>query len=127
MLELLFTTGLDLSVEDNDGISAVRYAARGGHGSVLELLSTKGVDLSSEDNFGGTAAHYAARGGHGSVLELLFTKDLDLSAEDNDGSTAVHYAVRVDMVWCWSCCSRKVELKRKLSKRPLRRCMEGRR
>ena len=87
-----------IAAKDNDGWTALHWAAMNGHKDVVALLLDR-MDpdlIAAKDNDGWTALHCAAMNGHKDVVALLLDRmDPDLiAATDNDGRTALHWAAQ---------------------------------
>jgi ankyrin repeat protein len=63
--------GADVAAKDENGWTALHWAAVGGHKDVVELLLNKGADVTAEDTDGLTALDLAEYGGHKEVFTLL--------------------------------------------------------
>nr|XP_027237693.1 ankyrin repeat domain-containing protein 2-like isoform X3 [Penaeus vannamei] len=74
--------------------TALHFAARNGHLSVVQFLAEKGGDLNARDWLEWTALHFAARNGHLSVVQFLAENGGDLNARDCNEWTALHFAAR---------------------------------
>jgi uncharacterized protein len=66
---------------DNDGWTALHYAAFNGKKDVVELLLANTADVSAKDNVGRTPLHAAASTGHEDVVELLLANKADVNAK----------------------------------------------
>ena len=63
--------------KDNDGITPLSWAARGGYEAVVRLLLARDdVEADLQDNGGITPLSYAARQGHEAVVRLLEPFDI---------------------------------------------------
>ena len=89
MAKLLLEQGADVAAADNDGDTALSFAARGGHEAVAQLLLQHGADATAANNDGTTALMYAAEGGHEAVAQLLLQHGADVAAAMHDGLTAL--------------------------------------
>jgi ankyrin repeat protein len=71
-LKLLLDSGkANVKYLDEEGRSALMYAAMGGFEEAVELLREVGSDLSHADNNGQTAMEHAAFNGHTNVVKML--------------------------------------------------------
>jgi hypothetical protein len=86
---------IDLNVQDNDGWTALMWAAFGGHLEVVRLLIAKKTDLNIRNNLGDTALMLAAVKGHTEVVKLLIAAGAAVNDRDNDGGTALMWAAFV--------------------------------
>ena len=92
MAKLLLEQGADVAAANNDGSTALMWAARRGHEAVAQLLLQHGADVAAANNDGSTALMWAARRGHEAVAQLLLQHGADVAAADNDGGTALMLA-----------------------------------
>lgn len=56
-------TDIGLTARDNEGATALHFAARGGHTPILDRLLLMGAPI-MRDSWGGTPLHDAAENGH---------------------------------------------------------------
>jgi ankyrin repeat protein len=68
-----------------DGITALIYAARGGHTEIARLLVENHADVNKQYD-GMTALMYAAQGGHFEIARLLVENRADLNEQFKDVS-----------------------------------------
>ena len=93
VVQLLLELGTDAKAADNDGWTALMFAARGGHEAVAKLLLEHGADVNAAANSDGwTALMVATRLGHEAVAKLLLEKGADVNAVRNDGVAALMLA-----------------------------------
>ncbi len=90
------TSGIDINIKNDNGITALMLASGHGHKEALELLLDKGADVNVADNNGYTALIFASRGGNKEIIELLLDRGVDVDAVDNYGYTALTWAFRQD-------------------------------
>lgn len=67
-------TDVSLSCQDNEGATALHFAASGGHHGILERLLQMGSKV-KKDYWGGTPLHDAAENGE---IEVGLNKDVSL-------------------------------------------------
>lgn len=67
----LLSYGAKPSVQDDNGASALHYAARAGRPQIVELLLLSGVDRSLKTKTGKTARDYAVAQGHAQIVDML--------------------------------------------------------
>ena len=95
--ERLLEQGADVNVKDNDGETALIWAAYRGYTDIAELLIDKEADVNVKDNDGETALMLAISFLFGSTdttdtAELLIDKGADVDATDNIIWTALIWA-----------------------------------
>ena len=84
---------MDVRAVDEEGWSALHYAASGGHVEVVKLLmGDPRVDARAISKKGFSAMHYAAAEGHVEVVKLLLENRVDANAKTNSGATPLHLA-----------------------------------
>ncbi|KAJ3093008.1 Ankyrin repeat domain-containing protein 55 [Quaeritorhiza haematococci] len=90
---LMKSHGLDPNLVDDEGRTALIYAAIGGHEKVLSLLFKRGTMLDLADYSGRTALHWACHYGRaGAARRLLKLRMGLLTLEDYHGKTCLHCA-----------------------------------
>ncbi|KAJ5949947.1 hypothetical protein N7454_001531 [Penicillium verhagenii] len=67
---------------DHSGKTALFWAARNGHESVVKLLLEKGAIFKSKDEYGDTPLSLAAISGHDSIVKLLLEKGARTETQD---------------------------------------------
>ena len=91
-VKLLLDQGVDMNVKDNDGWSALHYAAIYAHTKTVKFLLDQGVDINATDNYGRHALHFAAIYAHTETVKFLLDRGVDINVKNNDGRHALHYA-----------------------------------
>ncbi len=93
---LLIHGGSDVTIQNNDGDTALIDASRRGHLDVVRaLLNQEGVEVNIKDTDGNIPIILASYCGHLEVVrELLRNKGIDVNIKDNDGNTALIDASR---------------------------------
>ncbi|KAG2458989.1 ESPN protein, partial [Polypterus senegalus] len=84
-------TDISLSDPDDDGATAMHFAASRGHAKVLSWLLLHGGEI-SRDNWGGTPLHDAAENGELECCQILVVNGVDLGIKDHDGYSAADLA-----------------------------------
>ncbi len=79
---------------DNDGWTAMHYAAFGGHADVATLLIERGADLDAIAPNGQTPLMLAAGAGKLALVRILVEADADMDLEDYEGRTALILAIK---------------------------------
>jgi ankyrin repeat protein len=80
--ERLLKVGASIEVKNNNGWTALMWAAYWGHTPTCALLLEKGASIEAKDNNGRTALMHAAREGYTDVCMLLVEKGADLNQKD---------------------------------------------
>ena len=70
-VKALLEAGADLEAKDNNGRTALMFAALNGDTETAKALSEAGADLEAKNNNGRTALMFAADQGHTEIVELL--------------------------------------------------------
>ncbi len=91
VIELL-KSGADPKAKDNNGDTALHWAAECGHAAVVKSLLEAGADLEASSHYGDTALNIAAYRGHAAVVTALLEAGADLEAIDKYGNTALALA-----------------------------------
>ncbi|KAL1129562.1 hypothetical protein AAG570_012507, partial [Ranatra chinensis] len=73
---------LNVNVEDENGFTALMWAAAYGQTSTVKMLILKNADVNSKGKNGETALHFAAAGGHHDVIRLLNTNGSHIDEKD---------------------------------------------
>ncbi len=79
--------GEEVNAADEEGMSALHWAADRGHPGVLRLLLAAGGRVDAADCEGQTPLHYAASCGHAEAARVLVGAGADAAAADADGAT----------------------------------------
>lgn len=88
----LLTSWINLRTKNQEGFTAIQYAAFNGNAKVCRLLLGKGADLSVENNHRINPVHLAAQGDQPATLHLFLGAGVDVNAVDNKESSALHWA-----------------------------------
>ena len=91
-IERLLTEGADINAKDDEGSSALHYAACRGRLEAAILLIAKKADIRVADNKGKTILMTACEYYHKNIAEMLVQQDCNVTAKENDGATALHHA-----------------------------------
>ncbi|KAL8573606.1 hypothetical protein ACOMHN_007159 [Nucella lapillus] len=89
---LVQATKRDLNVADEDGMTAVMWAAHNGHLDALRIIVGRGGDVDRCDYLGLTALHHAAQKGLMHVVTYLVNWGANIYALDNDHHSALDLA-----------------------------------
>ena len=93
MCELLLEKGgANVDAVDEDGQTALHYAAATGSVGCVRVLLQAGAGVDVKQSLGLTPAHWAAHKGHCEVLGLLMEFGAKVGSVANEGATALHLA-----------------------------------
>lgn len=92
--EFLFSHNADYGIKNQDGMTMLHLACRGGHKDFAELLIKLGAEINLPDHDGRTAIHYAVMSGNSALVQTL----LDLGSDPNKLTkkleTPLHFAAK---------------------------------
>ena len=91
--ELLAAAGADPDMRDEEGRTALHFAAGYGELECITALVEAGADVNAKDSNSNTALHYAAGYGDVGAAKLLIEKGADLSVKNDEDKTAEEVAV----------------------------------
>jgi len=86
MLERLATTGLDLTLPNADGFTALHGASEIDHAAVVPWLLAHGLPREARTKHGHTALHIACALGHAEAAKALLVAGADINASSPDGT-----------------------------------------
>lgn len=93
-LHRLIKSGVDIDTEDENGMTALAFAALQGKTAGVRLLLAKGADFKKANISGTTPLFRAAARGHVMVLRILVQAGADLNARNYENATPLHVAAR---------------------------------
>ena len=95
-VQSLLDGGANPNSAQGDGMTALHWAATGGHADVVEALLASGAEVGATTRIGAyTPLHLASQGGHAAVVRALLEKGSDAGAvTTNSGATPLHLAAR---------------------------------
>ena len=88
----LIAARADLEHKDDDGVTALMYAAKLGQKKIVDLLLKKGALIDTQDNHGNTALTIAAYNGYKATVQLLLDNGASINITNNNGDTALMLA-----------------------------------
>lgn len=98
----LLKQGADVNQPQGDGMTALHWAAAGGHADLLETLLYAGANVRATTRLGSyTALHVASQAGHAAIITTLLKAGADVNAPTATGATPLMQAAasgRVDAV-----------------------------
>jgi ankyrin repeat protein len=83
-----------VSSKDNNGYTALHFAAFGGHKDVADFLLAHMADVNAKNNQDLTPLYLAVAYDHKDVVDLLLSNKADVNAKDNVNMTPLHYAAQ---------------------------------
>lgn len=89
---LMAVPGINLEAKDNDGFTALHWAAWSGMPRSTILLTQGGLDLNAQENAGYTPLMLAALRGNAAAVRLLLELGADTTLKNADGQTALDLA-----------------------------------
>jgi hypothetical protein len=93
----LLAAGSSADSHNDDGLTALNWAAYKGRTTIVRLLLAKHAAVDSHANAAGwTPLMNAAHGGYNEVVTLLLTAGADVNAKSTDGMTPLWYAAAGD-------------------------------
>jgi len=93
IVETLLRSGAEVNAQEENGSTALRFAARNGRLDVVLELLERGTDVNAQTKNGMTALMSASYQGHTKIVEALLRSGADKTIRDAWGSTALVYAV----------------------------------
>jgi ankyrin repeat protein len=79
VVTILLEYNVDINIENNDGMTALHWAAQKGDLVVLKLLVEKGAKVDSTDKNGNTPLDLAEIYEHKEIMEYLIIKIIELA------------------------------------------------
>ena len=89
IVSLLVEHGANVNTRDNNGETALIWAATFGNEKVASFLVNNGADMEVKDNSGNTALILSARWAKLAVAKLLIKSGANVNAVNDDGNTAL--------------------------------------
>ena len=91
--DLILQRGGDVAIEDDEGKTALHWAAMTGKTDLCQLLGSNGANISAVDQKGWTALHFAAAEGHHDTIRWLCEHGSPVDPRTMSGSTPLMFAV----------------------------------
>ena len=85
----LLDNGFTVEERDNDGNTALLFAAWGGHLDTMQLLIVRGAKLTEQNDNGHTLLLSASNGGRIHIIEWLLGKGFSLDETNHNGDTCL--------------------------------------
>lgn len=92
----LLANKAEVSAKDNEGMTALHWAALYGSTDVAEVLLKNGAKVNAKDKLGMTPLHRAAVNDFPDVAKLLLANKAAVNAKDKDGLTPLNIAAMRD-------------------------------
>ena len=96
----LIRAGADVNGKDNNKRTALYWASRRGHSSVVKTLAEAGANLNVQNEWGMTSLMKAAEEGDANVVVELIRAGADVSVASRHESTALHFAAAENNIEC---------------------------
>ena len=90
---LILQRGADVAIEDDEGKTALHWAAMTGKPDLCQLLGSYGANISAVDQKGWTPLHFAAAEGHHATVRWLCEHGSPLDPRTLSGATPLMFAV----------------------------------
>lgn len=84
----------DPDLNDDEGKTALHYAAMEGNLEKVKKLLEDGANINAQDKFGGTVLYYATLISRTEVIKELLARGADINIRNMEGETALYDAVR---------------------------------
>lgn len=88
----LLSQSADINLRDNEGRSALLWAAIQGYTDTVNLLISKGAAVNAINNYDDSPLMWAAIMGHSDVVKLLLSRGADVNSANTVGDTALIWA-----------------------------------
>jgi ankyrin repeat protein len=90
----LINSGIDINAKDNQGNTALHYAAQYYNTELIQLLINSGANVHAENNHGLTPLFFASRNLDPGIMISLIDIGADVNARDIVGQTPLMYVAR---------------------------------
>lgn len=118
-MEMIIKAGADLTHAEQDGDTALHFAADKNNVEAANLLLEKGIDINTTDKHGWTALHIAAREGHREIVQFLIDRNIDIEKKESKGRTAREIALKYKKNMLVEYMDQIVEQHRELKHQPI--------
>nr|MCR4623607.1 ankyrin repeat domain-containing protein [Alphaproteobacteria bacterium] len=88
----LIDHGANVNAQDKKELTALYYAASGGHENIVKYLVEHGADPNKGNEFKDTPLLRATKRRHDDIVKYLVEHGADINAQDIEGGTALYYA-----------------------------------
>lgn len=91
----MLAVGFDVNTSDNDGVTALHWAAYKLNADLAKMLLTTGANVDSRNTWGSTALHWAASMREpNDVVGMLLAAGVNVNCANAQGETALHCAAK---------------------------------
>lgn len=91
IVKVLLTAGVDVNMTNDNGQTALHYAASRNREDIAKCLLEAGAHINAADKLGNTSLHRAASRGHLSMVKLLLTRSgITIDALDSAKNTPLY-------------------------------------
>lgn len=94
IIEALLKQGADVNAKDDNGESALLFAAKNGQTEMVQLLLIKGANVNLKTPKRTTALMVAVYKCHKDVVEVLLAQGADVNSRNRSGETALRQAIK---------------------------------
>ena len=103
VVEFLIEKGLDVNIQNKDGVTPLYEACKNGHSNVIKILIKAGVDATNtlakyEFLSYNTPLHIASVNNHPETIKILLEAGIDVDIIDSCGITPLHEACRFNKI-----------------------------
>lgn len=92
-VKLLLKWGCGVNVDNDEGNTALMYAAYAGHEAIAEiLLKQKAINVNQQDCHGRAALHYASKQGNANIVQQLLKCNADVNIHNTKGESVLMMA-----------------------------------
>lgn len=92
VIQLIREKGVQLNTRNNNGVTALIFAANNGHYNLVKELLDVGASIEDKSNNGMTSLNWACKWGHFDVAALLVARGADIATSDIEGMTPLMWA-----------------------------------
>jgi len=89
IVEDLLDKGANANSQNEDGVTALSYAADRGHEEIVKKLIIHGANVNARSDIGSTPLINASFMGHLRIVKLLIANGADVNIQSNEGTTAL--------------------------------------
>jgi len=94
IVEVFLKNGVDLEINDSNGITPLYLAVKKGYSTIAELLIHEGANVNITNSDEVSLLHQAVLRNDGKIVKLIMDKHDDFNPQDCYGLTPLHYAAK---------------------------------